>query len=527
LNHLSSSSSSSLSSTTTSVNPSMIHLNHQLHTCYCQQYSGGKYGYICDGYTEFYHDWTFVYHYIIFILIYGTLLIVSVVLLLIPECFKKCIKLRKFKQHADSNSGSISGIDLMMTRNNSILRKGRAYTISKMNHRKSSIGTPQMVPTTPRVVPADMNNGSNSTTTTPATPTPFINQTTNSDIITIISSSEEDLGQQQQQQAQASNTGNNNDSTTGNNSPSVIQPTTSNSSSGDVGININGTEEGGTTEVAAAEPVDKSSVISLFDKLIAIEERLAIIINNLSSDNTCLAFILRLRIFFSERMLMTMNLTLCLLASFIESFYSSVTFITYSYDIPVGLFRILGGLLLLLCYSALLVMWIKVSEKMQRDNRLSARHKILLYIVNISTILGLVVIGIVYVLFSAIACYIVACALLAVFVFVFPFPMTVYGLKMYCNLKHVKNFMHFKFTRFVLVASTTFIVGGIVLTVTLINFILGWDAFGIWYYTSRDIFLDVMMISTCTIMIWLVYHEKNVQMVIRACGCKCCIKDDD
>lgn len=252
----------------------------------------------------------------------------------------------------------------------------------------------------------------------------------------------------------------------------------------------------------------------------------------------------RLKIFFSERNHMIANLVIGICLELVESVTSFVMFMQYSYDLPTGVFRVLSGLVLVMSYSSLLVQWIKISEKLQRSNEMSIKHKyelnffqilftnceflllkiicfkmnrIILAIMYAYVIGSIIACGVVFLFTNMTIALMVGSGCIGLYALMFPVPLNIYGLKMYCALRISKGIAQFKFTRFVMLASVIVVLDGVVLIIGVVNFFIAWDAYGLFWYLTRDIVFDILVFVTVPVLMWVAYNKKYAAKVYWCC----------
>ena len=114
--------------------------------------------------------------------------------------------------------------------------------------------------------------------------------------------------------------------------------------------------------------------------------------------------------------------------------------------------------------------------------------------------LGLVIIGIVFLIKTEADAYVVATIWIGVYAVIFPVSLTLYGVKLFITIrksqkvsfvqfkvskKQVLIMLTIKFTRFTMIANVVVAIDGLVLIVTAVNFVLGWDVFGLFFVREK------------------------------------------
>lgn len=99
----------------------------------------------------------------------------------------------------------------------------------------------------------------------------------------------------------------------------------------------------------------------------------------------------------------------------------------------------------LLSYTSLLIQWIRLSGAMRVGNQLQLTHKLLLLALYVFVATGVVATLITYAISTFSIALIVGTAWNGLYGLLFPIPLTIYGLKLYCTLRiGGKSFTQYK-----------------------------------------------------------------------------------
>lgn len=90
---------------------------------------------------------------------------------------------------------------------------------------------------------------------------------------------------------------------------------------------------------------------------------------------TCKQKCNRLRVFGGDRLVIVVNLVMGVCIFFIHNCLHVIQFTFGWFDFPDGLIQIIGAFFIFVSYLGLLIQWIKISEKIQRNNRMHLKHK--------------------------------------------------------------------------------------------------------------------------------------------------------
>jgi len=75
------------------------------------------------------------------------------------------------------------------------------------------------------------------------------------------------------------------------------------------------------------------------------------------------------------------------------------------------------------------------------------------------------------------------------------------------------SFMHYRFTRFAVLANICLVADAVVVLLFAVNYILGWDLFGFYWYMYRTLVTDVIYVNSVAVIMWVAFNEKHLKRV--------------
>ncbi|KAF0983254.1 hypothetical protein FDP41_010319 [Naegleria fowleri] len=187
-----------------------------------------------------------------------------------------------------------------------------------------------------------------------------------------------------------------------------------------------------------------------------------------------------------------------------------------------GFFRGLAAILIICGYSSLVVSWSHVIDLSKRtiEKRGKGLSKFNMTILSIFYCAVIVVAFITVVVFLSVRNYAVAWIVLTfsvlIYLLTFVVGFTFYGVKIFFALRATaqekKNFMEYRFTKFILFVTGIFFIGWFISLGMLVTYVFGYDALSLFLGISRNQFMDAGLNAVLIVSSYITFSDTCFEM---------------
>ncbi|KAF0983255.1 hypothetical protein FDP41_010320 [Naegleria fowleri] len=187
-----------------------------------------------------------------------------------------------------------------------------------------------------------------------------------------------------------------------------------------------------------------------------------------------------------------------------------------------GIFRGLAAIFMICGYSSLVICWSHVIDLANRKTEPNRRGLSKLNIIILSIFYScVIVVGVISVIiFLAVKNYATAWILLSfavlIYLLTFVVGFTFYGVKILFALRATaqekKNFMEYRFTKFILAVTGIFFLGWLVSLGMLVTYIFGYDVLSVFFGLARNQFMDSGLTAVMALSSYITFNDTCFEM---------------
>ncbi|KAG2377791.1 hypothetical protein C9374_008876 [Naegleria lovaniensis] len=187
-----------------------------------------------------------------------------------------------------------------------------------------------------------------------------------------------------------------------------------------------------------------------------------------------------------------------------------------------GIFRGLAAIFMICGYSSLVICWSHVIDLANRKAEPNRRGLSKLNMIILSIFYScVIVVGVISVIiFLAVKNYATAWILLSfavlIYLFTFVIGFTFYGVKILFALRATaqekKNFMEYRFTKFILAVTGLFFIGWLISLGMLVTYIFGYDVLSVFFGLARNQFMDAGLTAVTALSSYITFNDTCFEM---------------